>query len=194
MLILMSEILDGVTTELLGGIGIELSEESKDTLFQLVDGLIAKNDYFQSFDEGYTYINGNVSKKGHITVCTGIYSADVKKKFDHSELKISQSSCTIKEIQINLGYQELYYIIVAIPQVESEILLFNDWIRKNTVVHAGAPEFDPHITLCYIKNQGQYPAVLYQEFKKALVGKKLDFKSIHFSVPYTKEKETLIQF
>ena len=194
MLQFMNDVLDGVTTELLGGVGIELTEQSKQMLSDMVAKLISEEDYFQSFDEGYTYINGNVAKKGHITVCMGIKNSDLKQKFEKSQLKINQSNCTIKEIQINLGYQGLYYIIVAIPEVGEDILAFNEWIRSNNDIHPGSPDFDPHISLCYIKNPGKYPGELYKEFQDKLIGKKLDFESIHFSKPYSEEKIKLNTF
>src|SRR5437870_3173482 len=114
----MSDTLDGLTVESLGGVGIKLTEESKQELFDLINQLISENQYFQSFDEGYTYINGNVTKKGHITVCTSIKNADLKERFEEANLDIKQRSAKIKEIQINLGWEGLYYIIVAIPEIE----------------------------------------------------------------------------
>lgn len=177
----MDDNLDPNKVTPLGGIGIDLTEESKQMLFEVVSKLIPKKDYFQSFDPGYTYINGNVTKKGHITICYGVKNSNLKKQFDSSNLKIKwQKVSVIKEIQINLGYQGLYYVIVAIPEIDKDILLFYDWVRKNNELLPDSPSFDPHLALCYIKNQGNYPKELLKKLQQKLVGKTVKFDSVNF--------------
>lgn len=177
----MNNNLNNEKVELLGAVGIDLTDASKQMLYNLISQLIPKKDYFQSFDPGYTYINGNVTKKGHITICFGVKNSNLKQQFDSSNLKINwQKSVVIKEIQINLGYQGLYYVIVAISQIDKAVYLFDKWVRSNNELMPDSPSLDPHIALCYIKNQGSYPTGLFKKLQEKLVGKTVEFDSVNF--------------
>ncbi len=177
----MNNNLNDDKVELLGGIGIDLSDASKQMLFDLMSQLISEKDYFQSHDLGYTYINGNVTKKGHITICYGVKNPDLKKQFDNSKLKINwQHSALIKDIQINLGYQDLYYVVVAIPEISKDIYSLNDWVRANNDLIPDSPSFEPHIALCYIKNQRQLPSKIFKDLQEKLISKTIEFQSVNF--------------
>lgn len=176
-------------------VAIDLTDESKQMLFDLVSQIIQKKDYFQSFDPGYTYINGNVAKIGHLTLCYGITNLDLKQRFEASELKLNwQNGAVIKDIQINLGYQGKYYAIVALPEISKDIFEFDEWIRSSNDIIPDSAPFDPHLALCYIKNPGNYPAEIFKEIRKKLVGKAVEFESINFYPPKGQKKITLVKY
>lgn len=166
----------------LGYVAIDLFESSKQMLFDIVSRKISGKDYFQSFDPGYTYINGNVCLKAHLTICYGIKNPDLEKRFKDAKIKINwQRNTKIKDVQINLGYKAKYYIIVAIPQINEDMFHFDSWIRQNNEVISNNLPFDPHIALCYIKNQNNiHPTKLLKYFQEKLVGKTLEFESVNF--------------
>jgi hypothetical protein len=173
---------DKVPDDHLGGIGIDLTQESRQMLFDLFAQLVPEKDYYQSFDPGYTYINGNVAKKGHVTICYGVKNFNLKKHLEDSDLKINwQKTALIKEIQVNLGYQDLYYVIVAIPGIDKEIYAYSDWISANNELVPISPAFDPHIALGYIKNPGHFPSEILEELKEKLLGKSVEFESVNFN-------------
>lgn len=166
----------------LGYIAIDLSDASRKMLFDIVSQKISEKDYFQSFDPGYTYINGNVCQKAHLTICYGIKNPDLKKRFKAAKLKLKwQQDIKIKDVQINLGYEGKYYILVIIPEINQDIFLFDSWIRKNNEIIPDASPFDPHLALCYIKNQSdEYPTKLLKYFQEKLIGKTMEFESVNF--------------
>lgn len=166
----------------LGYVTIDLTDASKQMLFNIISEKIPEKDFFQSFDSGYTYINGNVSRKAHLTICYGIENLDLEKRFKTAKLKLKWLRNTkIKEIQINLGYKGKYYIIVAIPEISEAIFQFDSWIRQNNEIFPDALPFDPHIALCYIKNKKDMrPAKLLKYFQDKLIDKIIEFDSINF--------------
>ncbi len=180
----------------LGYIAIDLTYSSKQMLFDIVTQKIPEKDYFQSFDPGYTYINGNVSLEGHLTICYGIKNLDLEKRFKAAKLIINwQQNIKIKDIQLNPGYQGKYFIIVAIPEIDQNIFLFDSWIRQNNDVVPNTSPFDPHIALCYIKNQDNgYPSEILKYFKEKLIGKTLKLESLNFYPPQNQKRITLIKF
>lgn len=171
----------------LGYIALDLSSASKGALFDIVSKKIPEKDYFQSLDPGYAYINGNVCQKAHVTICYGIKNLDLKKKFKAAKLKLNwQLNARIKAIQINLGYKGKYYIIVAIPKINREIFLFDSWIRQNNEIIPDALPFNPHIALCYIKNQDNICSTeLLKYFQEKLNGKIIEFEAVNF---YNKQR------
>lgn len=172
---------DKVPADHLGGIGIDLTQGSKQMLFDIFAQLVPEKDYYQSFDPGYTYINGNVAKKGHVTICYGVNNLNLKKQLEDSDLKINwQKKALIKEIQVNLGYQGLYYVIVAIPKIDEVIYKYSEWIRVNNELMPNSPIFDPHIALGYMKNPGHFPSEILEELKEKLIGKSVEFESVNF--------------
>lgn len=176
-------------------VAIDLTDESKQMLFNLISQTIQEKDYFQSLDPGYAYINGNVAKKGHLTLCYGIKNLDMKKKFEEAKLKLDwQHYAVIKDIQINLGYQGKYYVIVAIPEVDKNIFSLDTWIRNSNEIIADSSPFDPHLALCYIKNQGNYPSEIFKNIQEKLIGKTVEFDSLNFYLPNGQEKITLVKF
>ncbi len=178
---------DKVPDDHLGGLGIDLTEESRQMLFDLFAQLIPEKNYYQSFDPGYTYINGNVAKKGHVTICYGVKNSNLKKQLEDSDLKINwQKTALIKEIQVNIGYQGLYYVIVAIPEIDKNTYEYADWIRANNELMPVSPAFDPHIALGYVKNQGKFPTEIFEQLKEKLIGKSVEFDSVNFY--YVNEK------
>lgn len=178
-----------------GYVAIDLSDKSKQMLFDVINQKISKNDYFQSFDPGYTYINGNVCKKGHLTICYGVKNSNLKNKFDDARLKLKwQNKSTIKNIQVNLGYKGLYYIVVTIPEIDKDIYKFDQWIRKNNDIIPDSSVFDPHMALCYVKNSDKISAEkLLAKLQKCLVGKEIEFESVNFYPPMDQTKETLVK-
>lgn len=180
----------------LGYIAIDLTDSSKQILFDVVSQMIPKEDYYQSLDSGYTYINGNVCLKSHLTICYGIKNLDLEERFKAAKLIINwQKEIKIKNIQINLGYQGKYYIVVAIPEIDQDIFLFDSWIRQNNEVISNTLPFDPHIALCYLKNKETInPAETLKYFQEKLIGKTLKLESLNFYPPLGKDKITLIRF
>lgn len=179
----------------LGYVAIDCSDESKQMLFNIVSQKIPEKDYFRSQDPGYTYINGNVCQKSHLTICYGIKNLDLEKRFKAAKLKLNlQKNIKIKDIQIHLGYQSKYYIIVAIPEVYQDIFSLDSWIRQNNDIVPDASSFDPHLSLCYVKNQDNTsPADLLKYFQEKLIGKTIRFESVNFYLPQDEEKITLIR-
>lgn len=179
----------------LGYIAIDFTDTSKQMLFDIVSQKIPEEDYYQSFDPGYSYINGNVCLKGHLTICYGIKNPDLEKRFKTAKLKLNwQQDIKIKDIQINLGYKGEYYIVVAIPEIDQDIFLFDSWIRQNNEVDSDALPFDPHLALCYIKNQGNgYATEILKYFQEKLIGKTLKLESLNFYPPPGQKKITLIR-
>lgn len=179
----------------LGYVAIDCSDESKQMLSNIVAKKITEKDYFRSQDPGYTYINGNVCQKSHLTICYGIKNLDLEKRFKATKLKLNlQKNIKIKDIQIHIGYQSKYYIIVAIPEVDQDAFLFDSWIRKNNEVAPESLPFDPHLSLCYVKNQDNTsPADLLKYFQEKLIGKTIGFESVNFYLPQSEEKITLIR-
>ncbi len=177
----------------LGYVTIDLSDASKQMLFDIVFQKIPKKDYYQSPDPGYTYINGNVCQKGHLTICYGIKNSDLGKKFKDAKLKLNwQRKIKIKNIQINLGFEKKYYILVAIPKINKDIFSFDTWIRQTNDIVSNASPFDPHLALCYIKNQGtRYSTGILKYFQEKLIGKTIEFESVNFYPPLNQEKITL---
>ena len=176
-------------------VAIDLADESKQMLFHLVSQIIPESDYFQSLDPGYAYINGNVAKKGHLTLCYGIKNLDFKKRFDAAKLKINwQHTAVIKNIQINLGYQGKYYVVVAIPEIDKDIFEFDIWIRSNSDIIPDSATFDPHLALCYIKNSGNYPTEIFKDLQEKLVGKTVNFGSVNLYPSKGQEKISLVIF
>lgn len=177
-----------------GYVAIDLTEESKQMLFDLINQKIPNKDYYQSQDPGYTYINGNVSKKGHLTICYGVKNTNLKEKFDVAKLKINwQKKSKIKNIQINPGYKGLYYIVVAIPEIDKDIYTFDQWIRENNDIVIESFAFDPHLALCYIKNQDNCDSSeILKYFQEKLIGKTVEFESVNFYPSQDQEKITLI--
>ncbi len=180
----------------LGYVVIDLSGTSRQMLFDIISQKIPGKDYFQSFDPGYTYINGNVSLKGHLTICYGIKNLDLEKRFKAAKLKLNwQQNIKIKNIQINLGYKGEYYIVVAIPEIDQNILLFDSWVRQNNEIVSESLPFDPHLALCYIKNQdNRYPTEILKYFQEKLTGKTLKLESLNFYPPLGQKKITLTRF
>lgn len=166
----------------LGYVAIDLSDTTKQMLFDFVSQQISKKDYFQSFDPGYTYINGNVCLKAHLTICYGVENSDLEKRFKNAKIKLNwQRTTKIKDVQINLGYMGKYYIVVVTPEIKKDIFWFNSWIRQNNEIIPEALPFDPHIALCYVKNQNnEYPTELLKYFQEKLIGKTLEFESVNF--------------
>lgn len=179
----------------LGYIAIDLSNASRQMFSDIVSEKISGKDYFQSFDPGYTYINGNVSLKAHLTICYGIKNLDLEKRLKMAKLKLNFSrNIKIKNVQINLGYKGEYYIIVAIPEVDKNIFSFDSWIRQNNEIVTDAPPFDPHLALCYIKNKGNgYKTEILKYFQEKLVGKTINLESVNFYPPLGQEKITLFK-
>lgn len=165
-----------------GYIAIDLTDTSKQMLFDIISQKIPEKDYFQSLDPGYAYINGNVCQKGHITICYGIKNTDLGKRFEAAKIKIDwQRNTKIKDVQINLGYKAKYYIIVAVPEINKDFFRFDSWIRQNNEIIPDALPFNPHIALCYIKNQdNEYPTELLKYFQEKLIGETVEFESINF--------------
>lgn len=165
----------------LGYVAIDLSDTSKQMLFDIVSQKIPRKDYFQSFDPGYTYINGNVCLQAHLTICYGVKNPNLGKRLKTSEIKLEwQRNTKIKAVQINPGYMEKYYIIVAIPEISEAFFRLDSWIRQNNEVIPESLPFDPHIALCYVKNQNNvYPTELLKFFQEKLVGKALEFESVN---------------
>lgn len=180
----------------LGYIAIDLSDDNRQMLSDIVSQKIQEEDYFKSQDSGYTYINGNVCLKAHLTICYGIKNLDLDKKFKVAKLKINwQKNIKIKDVQINLGYLEKYYIIVAVPEIDQNIFSFDSWIRQNNEIVSDSLPFDPHISLCYIKNQNnKNPTKILQYFQEKLISKTLELESLNFYPPQGREKITLIKF
>lgn len=180
----------------LGYIAIDLSDTSKQMLFDIVSQKIQEKDYFKSNDPDYTYINGNVCKKGHLTICYGVKNLDVQKRFQAVKLKINwKQNIKIKNIQINLGYMGKYYIIVAIPEIDKDIFSFDSWIRQNNEIVSDASSFDPHLALCYIKNQNNAnPTQLLKYFQDNLIGKTVKLESVNFYPPMSQGKVVLFRF
>lgn len=179
----------------LGYVAIDLTKPSRQMLFDIVSKKIPEKDFFRSLDSGYTYINGNVCKKGHLTICYGIKNLDLKERFKTAKLKINwQKSIKIKNVQINLGYKEKYYVVVAIPEINQNIFLFNSWIRQNNELVSDALPFDPHIALCYLKKRNnEYPNEVLKYFQKKLIGKNLKLESLNYYLPLGKSKITLFK-
>lgn len=177
----------------LGYVALDLSESSKQMLSDIVSQKIPEKDYFQSFDPGYTYINGNVSLKAHLTICYGIKNQDLEERFKVAKLKLSwQQSIKIKDMQINLGYERKYYVIIAIPEIDQEIFSFDSWIRQKNEVTPETSPFDPHIALCYIKNKDKnYPVELLKYFQEKLISKTLKIESLNFYPPLGQKKIAL---
>ncbi len=165
----------------LGYVAIDLTDTSKDMLFEIVSQRIPEKDYFQSFDPGYTYINGNVCQKAHITVCYGIKNTGLGKRFKAAKIKLDwQRKARIKDAQINLGYMGKYYIVVVIPEIEKDIFKFDSWVRLSNDIIPETLPFNPHIALCYIKNQdNKYPDKLLKYFQEKLVGKTVGFEAVN---------------
>ncbi len=180
----------------LGYIAIDLSNASRQMLFDIVSQEIPKKDYYQSLDPDYAYINGNVSQKAHLTICYGIKNLDIEKRFKAAKLKLNfKRNIKIKNIQINLGYRGEYYIIVAIPEIDKDTFSFNSWIRQNNEIITDAPDFDPHLALCYIKNQGNEDVgEILRYFQENLIDKTVKFDSVNLYTPTSQEKITLIRF
>ena len=174
----------------LGYIAIDLTDASRQMLSDIVSQKIPEKDYFQSFDSGYTYINGNVCRKAHLTICYGIKNLDSEKRFKATKIKLNlQHNAKIKDIQINLGYTGKYYIIVAVPEISQDIFRFDAWIRRTNEIIADALPFNPHLALCYIKNEGNgYPTKILKYFQQKLIGKTVEFESFNF---YRKQTKTL---
>lgn len=167
--------------ELLSGVGIDLTLESKQLLFKTIEEFIPQKDFYKSSDLGYSYINGNVTNNGHLTICFNVKNPNLYQQFISSGLNIKwPRNAVIKEIQVNLGWQNLYYVVVAIPQLDNEIYKFDNWIRSNNQLLPDSPIFDPHIALCYIKNTGVFLKELFEKLKKQLIGKTVNFESVNF--------------
>ena len=179
----------------LGYVAIDLSNASRQMLFNSICQNIPEKNYFQSLDLDYTYINGNVSQKGHITLCYGIKNSDLKKKFKAAKLKLTwQHSALIEDIQINLGYGGKYYIVVAIPEIHEDIFSYDQWIRNNNNIISGSSFFNPHLALCYIKNlNNNYLSKILKTLREKLVGKTIEFESVNFYPPKDQEKINLIK-
>lgn len=180
----------------LGYIAIDFTDAGKQVLFDIVSQRIPEKDYYQSFDPGYTYINGNVCLKGHLTICYGIKNLDLEKRFRAAKLIINwRQDIKIKDIQINLGYKGEYYIVVAIPEIDQNIFLFESWIRQSNEIVSDALPFDPHLALCYIKKQDNgYPTEILKYFQEKLIGKTLKLESLNFYPPLSQKKITLTKF
>lgn len=178
-----------------GYVVLELTLKSKKMLSDIVSLKFLKKDFFVSSDPGYTHINGNVCQKAHVTICYGIKNSDLQKRFKASKLNIRwQKTAKIKNAEVNLGYMDKYYIIVAIPEISHNIHLFGSWIRKNNELISDAPVFDPHISLCYIKNTfNDYPTEILDFFQKKMVGKTVQFDSVNFYTPKIRQKRTLVK-
>jgi len=179
----------------LGYIAIDLSDVSRQMLFDIVSQKIPEKDYYQSLDSDYPYIDGNVSQKAHLTICYGITNLDLEKRFKAAKLKLNfKPSTKIKAIQINLGYKGEYYILVADPEIDKDIFSFDSWIRDNNQIVTDSSHFDPHLALCYIKNQGnENTAEILKYFQDKLIGKTVNFESVNFYTPMSQEKITLIK-
>lgn len=180
----------------LGYVAIDLSDVSRQMLFNTVSQKIPEKDYFKSSDPGYTYINGNVCQKGHLTICYGIKNLNLEKRFKAARIKLNwKPKIKIKDIQINLGYMGKYYIIVAVPEIDQSIFSFDSWIRQNNEIVSDASPLDPHLSLCYIKNQDKVnPTELLKYFQEKLIGKTVKIESVNFYPPLGQEKITLIKF
>lgn len=176
-----------------GYVALDLTPKSRKMLSDAVSLKFSKKNFFVSQDPGYTYINGNVCKKAHVTVCYGINNSDLQSRFKASKQNIRwQKTTKIKNVEVNLGYMDKYYIIVAIPEISNGIHLFDSWIRENNELIPDASALDPHISLCYIKNTfNKYPTGILEFFQKKMVGKTVQFDSVNFYTPKNRQRKTL---
>lgn len=133
-----------------GSVQLELSQSTRTKLGEIVATYVPATVFYKSPELGY--INGNVAAKAHLTICYGVENDDLEKRWLNDEMKVENfGSWPISEVKYWLGYRNLYYILAITPLFPESIYEIDKWIRSKNTIADISREFQPHITLAYIK-------------------------------------------
>lgn len=174
-----------------GYVQIGLSLRTKNKLGSVVKKLVPEKMLYKS--KVVPYIRGDVTDVTHLTVCYGIKNSDLPERLKESSLEIKELTPTeITNVGFTEGYQDEYFSIYAVPEIEPLIIKLDHWIRENNKIADISKEFVPHITLCYVKNSSDFSANdLVQKLRPPLIGTTIEFEGVYFYRPETEERVLL---
>lgn len=174
-----------------GCVQVDVDTKSKEYLHNAVSNLIPKDWFY--FSNTVSYIKGDVSPLAHLTICYGVINGDLNIKLKQTKNNLQHvNESKIIKIGFWLGFQNQYILIFAVPEVSKEMFELDKWIRKNNEIAETSLKFEPHISLCYIKNISKIYAIeLVKNFSNCLLGKTMEYEGIYFVKPISGEKVRL---
>ncbi len=174
-----------------GCVQIDVDTTSKVFLLNAVANLIPKDWFY--FSDTVSYVKGNVSASAHLTICYGVKNGDLNTKLKQTKINLQNvKESKIIKIGFWMGFQNRYILIFAVPEVSKEIFELDEWIRKNNGIAEISLKFEPHISLCYIKNISKISAIeLVKKISNCLLGKTMEYEGIYFVKPISGEKVRL---
>jgi len=171
-----------------GCVQVDVDTKSKEYLHDAVSNLIPKDWFY--FSNTVSYVKGDVSPLAHLTICYGVKNGDLNTKLKQTKINLQPvKESKIKKIGFWMGLQNRYILIFAVPELSKEIFEFDKWIRKNNEITETSLKFEPHISLCYIKNISKISAIeLVKTFSNCVMGKTIEYEGIYFVKPISGEK------
>jgi len=171
-----------------GYVQVDIDSKSKLLLHRTVTKCVKPTQYYNS--KQISYIKGDVTSEAHMTVCYGIKNSDLHERYAKSKISIqTDKELTIYKVDYWLGAQNEYCLIYAVPEDNSKFYKLDNWIRNNNEIYEKSLAFEPHISLCYIRNIPiKTMESVIAKISKSLIGKKIMSEEISFFKPITEVK------
>ncbi len=153
---------------------IQFGQDSKDLLDNFIKSIIP--DEMLYYSPVVEHIRGNMSKTLHCTVFFGLNPTAI----DNNDLKIILEKTTLNSLDLGElfyfdGYENLYKILtVKILDTEGELGKLYNKIKEFMLKQNPSfkiRDFQPHLTLAYVKNEFELPEELPELPESISIGK-----------------------
>jgi hypothetical protein len=134
-----------------GYISISFTDNDVKSISILVDDICNKDKLYYS--PVINYIQGKVSGKLHLTIFYGLINNKVDKYSLNEYIKnIKLKHLMLGRIYLKWGYNNLYKILcIEVLDDNGELKLIYDGFKDFDYERSVQHEFDPHLTLAYVK-------------------------------------------